>query len=113
MKKKFILGSILSLILIGCGSSDSNNDNNDNDMKTDVSKYDEVAIIYRATENFCQNNNVLERVKTSNEIAEYVLYTGSEIVECADFGKNSDHCDIFTAENEPGSTTCVIAFNLR
>ena len=110
MKKKFILGSILSLILIGCGSSDSNNDN---DAKKEISKYDEVAIIYRATENFCKNNNIFERVKTSNEIAEYTLYIGSEVVECADFGKNSDHCDTFTAENEPGSTTCVIAFNLR
>ena len=132
MKKLFIFSSLLSLLLVGCGSSggDSNNgvqnlspsnrnsNNNDNNsnresIKQEIRNHDEIAIIYRASDSFCENNSVLEFVKKSAKVSTYGVYTTDETVECADFGKNSNTCDTFVAEGEPGSITCIIAINLR
>ena len=111
MKKNFILGSILSLLLIGCGSSDSNS--NDTNIINKIKSYDELAIIYNATRYFCEHNDILDATKVSSEVTNYAVFVGEDAYDCADFGRDENTCDTFTAEDNPGNITCYITANLR
>ena len=122
MKKKFIMSIIISLLYIGCGSSDTKNtpstppsETNGNMSFQDIDKkYTEITLITHATREFCDNNEISSYIKSSSEISNY--FTGgvnNRTLECSDLGKTSDHCDEYIAENEPGNATCIIAFNLR
>jgi len=125
MNKKTILLWILALFLIGCGNNTKNSSSKERSSRTslednqretifrELTNYSDVAIIYRATEEFCKNNNILTYIKDSNEIINYQLAIGDTNPECADFAKTSEHCDTFIAQNEPGSLTCVIGYNVR
>jgi len=118
MNKNFKLLTLLSFIFIGCGTSSNDNSKTQETQDStaslfkELSRYQEIAIIYRSTKDFCMNNNVLETIKNSSD--DYKVITGSNpIPECSDFGKTSKHCDTFIADGEPGSITCAYGYNLR
>jgi len=122
MRKKIILSAIISLFLIGCGTSDDNNsqttpsaETNENMSASEISqKYTELAIIIHATKDFCENNKIRTFVKTDSRILNYfIAIKNNTTAECSDFGKTAEHCDEYIAENEPGNTTCLIAYNLK
>jgi hypothetical protein len=126
MKKKFIMSAIVSLLFMGCGTSDKSNDTtssqttpnldtNGNMSFEDIDKkYTELALITRATREFCDNNEISSFIQNSSKISNYFLgIVNSRTLECSDLGKTVDHCDEYIAENESGNATCIIAFNLR
>jgi hypothetical protein len=126
MKTKIIITLITSLMWIGCGSSDSKTNtptstptststSTGNMSFQDINKeYTEVALITRATREFCDNNEIASYIKNSTQVSNYFMGgVENRILECSDLGKTSDHCDEYIAKNEPGNATCIIAFNLK
>jgi len=123
MIKKIIMSTMVSLLLMGCGTGSSNDNTPSSKSKTKTGgltfqeinkKYTEVALVTHSTKVFCNNNTIIDNIKKSSKISKN-FFNGiiNKTVECADFGKTIEHCDEYSAQNEPGYSTCIYGYNLR